>query len=161
MIDDDSTVGDVKAFLRDRWYEGVDCPACTQRVQVYKRPLSSVGARTMILMWRQAPFYAPVHVPSLLAEHAPDIAHQGGYATLGQHWGLMVEAGDLRPDGGRAGWWCLTERGDAFIHGRASIPRRAHLYNGRCIGHAGEDQVTVHAVLGQHFALDRLLAGRA
>lgn len=154
-MDANTPLGQAQDWLRGQLDEGAVCPCCTQFARVYKRALSSAGARTVILLWRHHGLQFG-NVPDLLKTYAPDIAHQGGYTVLGAHWGLIEEAPERREDGGRAGWWRCTELGRAWIQGETTIPHKARLYNGRCLGLTGDPR-TVHQALGTKFNLKTLM----
>lgn len=155
---DDWTLGATRDWLRAHADHGTTCPCCTQFTKVYRRKMTSVSARTMITMYA---LYGHdwANVPALMRDRLPDIAHQGGYATLGQHWGLIEESPDERADGGRAGWWRLTDRGMWFVTERLMVPKYARLFDARCLGYAG-DPVSIGDVLGDGFDLDDLMRGQ-
>lgn len=147
---DDMTIADARAALRGLVEEGHDCPVCTQHARVYRRPLTSVAARAIEALWL-AHQGQPGHLPTVARERLADVATQGGYLTLGQHWGLIAEASpEVRQDGGRAGYWRVTGLGEAWLHGRARVQSHARLYNGRCLGLTGRP-VTFEDVRGEPF----------
>lgn len=155
MLSDAATLGEARNWLRLRLDDGATCPVCTQHAKVYRRPMTSTTVRTMFAMHRLGGW---LHIPTLLREYLPDVAHQGGYATLAQHWGLITEERVSRPDGGRAGYWKLTTAGAAFVEGRSRVLKYARLYNGRCLSLAG-DPVGVREVLGSKFDYAALMGG--
>lgn len=158
MITDDSTLLEARNWLRERALNGgAKCPCCHQQTKVYRRKMTATTGRVMIAMHRAAGTDW-VHVPDLMRDVMPDVAHQGGYATLAQHWGLITESPDIREDGGRAGWWRLTRAGEAFVTGHHRVRCYAHLYDGRCLGKTG-DLVDITNVLGTKFSYDALMAG--
>jgi hypothetical protein len=100
------------------------CPTCGHVSRVYRRALTSVAARALVGLYADHGT-APAHMPSVVRKHLPDAGGQGGYVLMGKHWGLLVEDRAQRPDGGRAGWWRVTLRGELFVLGRTSVPVRA------------------------------------
>lgn len=142
-------------WLRERVESGASCPCCTQYAKVYRRRLTSVGARTMIRMWRESEG-GWVHVPTLLKNQLPGIAHQGGYATLGQHWQLIAESPEEREDGGRVGWWRLTRLGESFVHCETTISKYVRIYDGRCLSLSGSP-VSIVDALGTKFDYGELM----
>ena len=94
--------------------------------------------------------------PRLLKEQLPGIAHQGGYATLGQHWELISESPEEREDGGRVGWWRLTRLGERFVRQDYTIRKYARIYDGRCLGLSGE-LVSITDSLGSRFNYNELM----
>lgn len=153
---DDMPLGDARGRLRGLADAGHECPCCRQHVKVYRRPLSSVAARALVALWRvhRTEFG---HLPTVVREHLADVAGQGGYTSLAQHWRLIEEEVRVRPDGGRAGYWRVTPAGVDWVLARAAVPKYARLYDGRCLGLEGP-AVTVGDVLGERFDLAGLLA---
>lgn len=151
----EASLGEVRLFIADHMEGGTTCPACTQHVKVYRRPMTATTARAIIAMHRNHGREF-VHLPTLVRDHLPDVAHQGGYATLAQHWGLIQEERIHRPDGGRAGWWRLTSDGERFALGEFRVPKYALLYSGECGGVTGE-MVGIREALGTKFDYERLM----
>lgn len=137
--------------------EGVECPCCEQLVKPYRRSLNHVNIRTMVWMYRTAGLRA-VHIPTLMSDYLPEFAHQGGHATLAHYWGLLVETGPPRDDGGRAGWWKLHTDAESFLHDELDILKYAVTYNGRCLRFEGE-YVNAQHCLGRKFDLALLMSG--
>ena len=73
-----------------------------------------------------------------------------------RYWGLLEEELELRPDGGRAGWWRVTELGEWFVLKEATVPRYARIYDNRCLSLVG-DQVSITDALGTKFNYDDLM----
>jgi hypothetical protein len=148
----DSTqpLNEIRDFLIDNVEEGVHCPACTQMAKVYRnRKVSGTMAKTLITLWRHAGMdYA--HGPSL-----PGDTHEISQLAW---WGLVEEERVLREDGGRAGWWRLTEHGRAFVLARATIPKYARVYDSRFLNLRGKP-VTIRDALGSKFDYRELMEG--
>jgi hypothetical protein len=72
-------------------------------------------------------------------------------------WHLVAELDEPRDDGGRAGYWRVTELGVEFLRGTLRVPKYARVYDGRRLGFAGE-LVGVADCLGEPFRLDELMA---
>lgn len=146
-----TTLQQVQNWLRQHADTGVDCPACTQRVQVYRRKVTSGMARALIDIYR-AGALDWIHVPSILTGQRAD---EGKLA----YWGLIEEEKIKRPDGGRAGYWRVTPRGELFLRGQLSIPKYARVYNGRVLGFDSTEMVTIKDALGTKFDYTELMAG--
>ena len=143
------------SFVAEHAEAGADCPTCGQLVKAYRRALTAAGARTLIALHRYAGGqYASI--PDLARLRLRDVAHQGGYLTLGHYWGLIEEESRVRGDGGRAGWWRLTEFGHNFVTGADSISRYAHVYDGVVQMFSGE-LVGIRQSLGASFNYDELM----
>lgn len=147
-----STVKDAKDWLRSRLREGDSCPVCDQRVQMYRRKITSTMARGLIIFHRY---------PDGEWFHLQTLHPQGGGGDDGKlaYWNLIEEEKATRPDGGRTGYWRVTPEGHAFARGELTVDKYALVYNGRCLAWEGEP-VTIQDALGTKFRLDELLAGR-
>lgn len=137
--------------------DGIDCPCCGQLVKVYRRPMTATTARTMIVMDRYHQPEGWTHVPTLMREHLADVAHQGGYATLAQHWGLietMPEA--VREDGSnRTGVVAADRCGLPVRLGRAARGEIRPLDN-QVLSHDGP-RIGIREALGSKFDYDALM----
>lgn len=157
-VTDDTTVGEARLAMRAAAREGTTCVICQQSVKVYRRPMTSATVRLMIAMYREVGT-GWVQVPELLRRRLPDVATQGGYATLAHWWGLIEpEIETRRDDGGRVGFWRVTPLGQAFLTRGQRVQRYALIYNSRLLGYDGE-AVDVQTVLGSKFDLGELMSG--
>ena len=147
-----TTIDEVKEWLRERIDDGVECPCCTQFCKVYRRRLSSHTARILIGMWR-AGGQGWVHLPSLGLGHADE--------AKARYWGLIEPQPGLRDDGSpRTGWWRLTPTGAAFVRGQGKIAKYAYVYDGRVLEMDNSEWVTIEDLLGTKFDYSELMAGR-
>lgn len=143
------TLDQAKAWLRRHVEEGAHCPCCGQMAKVYPRRIHSSMARALIKMYR-APG-AWVRLTDIL-EHRQIVD-----AAKLRYWGLIEEEQERRPDGGRAGWWGVTEAGRAFVEGRATVTKYARIYDGRCLRMTGPE-VGITDALGDAFDYDELMS---
>ena len=151
MITLTSTVDDAKRWLRKQLREGARCPVCDRHTQLYRRQITSTSARDLILMAQSSGRGEPFHLMTVIeGRHADE--------TKLAYWGLIEEEAQVRPDGGRAGWWTVTDAGREFARGALTVPKYALVYNGRCLGLEG-DEVGIRECLGKRFDLAELLAG--
>jgi hypothetical protein len=81
-------------------------------------------ARSLITMYLADPGRGWLYVPEVVGGK---VREEGKLA----YWGLVEEQRRVRPDGGRAGWWRVTERGALFVNKGCTIPKYAVVYNGR------------------------------
>jgi hypothetical protein len=154
-MDDSVSLGDARAWLRERVEEGAECPCCTQFAKVYKRSITSSQGRALVVQYRQ--FQREwAHLPELRMLQGPQ--HSNEEPKL-RYWGLLEEESDRREDGGRAGWWRLTELGERFVHEEVRVPKYARVYDGRCLGLKG-DPVDIKDVLRNRFDLGELMGDR-
>lgn len=74
------------------------------------------------------------------------------------HWGLVLEADETRPDGGRAGWWRVTERGEDFILRGLMVPKYILIYDSHCLGYENPIKVvSIRDALKKKFSLEELM----
>lgn len=145
---DGMTLAEARNELRELVMEaGHKCPCCTQLAKVYRRKIHATMARSLILMWRAAGTDW-VHVPTV----AGDACEAGKL----RYWGLVEEEKATRPDGGRTGWWRVTDKGAAWIGDRTRVPKYAHIYDGRCLRVAG-DPISITDALGDRFDYGELM----
>lgn len=149
---DSDLLGDARSWLRTRLDKGDRCPLCNQHAQTYKRKINSGAARGLIMMW---------HVYGLDWGHLPSTAtlsRLGGEFARLRYWGLVEEATTPRPDGGRAGYWRITDRGRLFVTRQLKVPMYAKIYDGKVQGFEGT-QVDIKDALGTKFSYVDLMAG--
>lgn len=148
---DATTLGEVRAYLRTHAVQpgGTTCPGCAQHTQVYRRVMTANMAVLLVRFYRT---------------HGQEWGHAstlndgtGDFAKL-RHWGLVEESTGRRTDGGRAGWWHITDRGVAFLRRGTQLARRIELYAGQLIGTDTTQMITIHDALGTSFRLDQLMA---
>jgi len=89
-----------------------------------------------------------VYIPSLPAKSR----EEGKIA----YWGLLKEADETRPDGGRAGWWRVTRLGEHFIISGMRIPKHVFVYDAVCLGFDKTEMVSIQDCLGDKFDLSEL-----
>lgn len=135
---------------------GAKCPCCGQRAQIYRRRINAGIARVLICMYRYESTLGDenrfLHTPSL-----PVTSHESAQA---QWWNLIEEKDEEREDGGRAGWWRLTENGKLYVQGIKRIPKYARVFDGRLLGFDTEEMLTIQDALGKKFDLQELLTSR-
>lgn len=152
-LSDSTPLGEAKEWLRERVDEGERCPLCTQFSKVYRRSIHGTMARTLVLAYR---------------EHELDWFHlatltkttgRGGEEGKLRYWGLLEEESARREDGGRSGWWRVTERGREFVLGNVVVPKYALVYDGRLMSLDGDEMIDIRAALGKRFDYSELMWG--
>lgn len=139
----------VQDYMKANLPKGVSCPACGQSAKIYNRPLNQNMARGLIAMY-QAGELNWVHMPTVLGGKSREEAKLA-------HWGLIEEQRKVRPDGGRAGWWRVTPRGELFLMGMTKVPKYIALYDRRLVATHGE-MWSIADALGEPFNLSKMLA---
>lgn len=140
------TVARAREWLREQLEEGAQCPCCEQHAQEYRWSLYATAARLLVAIYRAGG----------TEEFVETKKHKGigqGDASRLRLWGLAEQEKERRADGGRSGWWRVTELGEAFILGAATIPKYAYVYDGRLLRTEG-DPTTIRDVLGVEFNYD-------
>lgn len=147
----DTLLTDARDWLRDRLDDGEKCPCCTQFAKVYRRKINSGMAYALLR------FYNAV---GREWGHKPDVLKGVGAAardeSLLRYWGLFEESTEQRDDGGRSGWWRVTEVGEDFALRRVRVPKYARIYDGRCLGLTGE-LIDIRDALGDRFSYEELM----
>lgn len=145
----DSLLREARAWLAAGMDTGTHCPCCGQRAQRYRRKIAGRSVRAMVRMWALNG-QDWVHLPTVVSGARADEAKLA-------YWGLIEEQRVVRrDDGGRAGWWRLTDKGVDFLRGKVSVPKYAIVFDSRCVGFEG-DLVDVTVALGEDFNLAELL----
>jgi hypothetical protein len=152
-LPDDTPLSAAKEWLRKRVKRGAKCPLCTQLAKVYRRKINSRQAQALILVYRTAG-RDWCHVPTA----DPRLAGDGGELSRLRYWGLLEESEEERDDGGRAGWWRITDAGERWLRGVSAVPKYARIYDSRCLDVEGPGQ-SIRDALGSRFNYDELMAG--
>lgn len=152
-INEHTPLGQVREHLREHWHEGLACPACKQRVQLYRRKLNSGMAYALVVMWKRH--------GTRWQDKTVTLRGVGAAArdeSLLRFWGLLEEDTRPREDGGRAGIWRVTLAGAEFVREQRRVQSHALVFDNVCYGLDG-DPITIRQALGNRFNLDELLGG--
>jgi hypothetical protein len=144
------TIEHSREWLDENRHEGVSCPSCDQFVKVYRRKINASMAKAMIMFYRQhgTDWF---HLPTLAAK-------LGGDSAKLRYWGLIEEADAVREDGGRAGYWHITESGEQWVLGHIKVAKYALIYNGKLLGFDDEENVVINDSLGDRFSYNELMS---
>lgn len=155
MISDHLTLAEVRDLFRPVVENGGDyCPLCTQFAKVYKRSINSSMARDLIMMYRDSG-KDWCHLPTVRAKQK---SRGNREESKLRYWGLVREDPEaIREDGGRAGWWQVTDKGELWVQGKIRVPKYALVYDSRCLGLKGEP-VDIQTALGRRFNLEELMS---
>lgn len=148
---DEMTLREVKEIIAAGRNQGIDCPACSQRVKVYRRTITDKMALALLAhhelfgtRWGD------------ITRSKAKIKRPSNDHSFLVHWGLFEHRRDR--DGNRIGSdWRVTETGQQWLTEQISVPRYADVLLGRCLRCYGPP-TTVTDALGRHFDLDALLA---
>lgn len=140
-----------KEWLREHLDDGARCPCCTQLAKVYRRRINSGMARALIHQYKTVgKDYA--HTTKLCAQYTHEAAQLAW-------WGLISDEGGRREDGGRSGWWRITEAGLLFVQHAILVPKYARVYDGRLLSLDDSKTVSIIECLGARFDYRELMAG--
>jgi hypothetical protein len=155
VINDDSTVGEAKAYLRTSLKTtGARCPCCTQFSKMYRWSLYSTAVRALSLYYRLGGTTDFVHSNDL-----KDHGHRGqGDASRLSHWGLVEEQKVVAGPGARSGYWRVTKLGEDFLLDRVRIPKYVWVYDSKPHSFEG-DLIGVKDALGKKFSYASMMAG--
>lgn len=148
---DDMTLGEARVLLRGLVDEGHACPCCTQLAKVYRRKLNAGMAVSLIRMYRIQGEREWIHLPTEIGARSRE---EGKL----RYWGLVEEMTEPREDGGRAGWWRVTDRGGMFVREEIVVLSHAKIYDGRCLALTGA-RVSILDCLGAKFNYAELMYG--
>jgi hypothetical protein len=149
-VQDARRIKAMQTSVRNHADEGVKCPTCGQFAKVYKRSINAGMAKSLITMYLAGAADDYIYIPDAVGARSRE---EGKL----RYWGLVEEAQTPRPDGGRAGWWKLTDRGVLFVNGKRSVMKYAHVYDGEVVGYSGS-QVTIQDCLGTKFDYRELMS---
>ena len=123
------TIADAQKYIVDNGEDGVVCPCCNRRIQIYKRYITSAMAAGLIRIYfvsgrKSGDFY---HINDF------DGYKVGDFAKL-RHW-LLIEGGtndDITKK--NSGFWKITERGVDFVERKIVLPKHLKFCKGEYLG---------------------------
>ena len=145
-----TTLGEAQQWLAERITTGARCPCCNQFTRVYRRQINSGMARSLIAMYLHGSNGEWVHLPTQIGARSRE---EGKL----RYWGLVEEKVAVqRTDGGRAGYWRITDAGRAWVTGQTKVPKFVAVYNNTVLQRFG-DQVGIMDTLGSRFNYAELM----
>lgn len=169
-----TTLSEARAHLHAHWVEGTTCPCCRQRVQLYRRTITSGMALALMAFAREDRRREAADPAAHAADpfiHAEDLfkripglprSARGDFTKL-RYWGLIIPAEGRREDGSsRNGYWAITNAGHAFAGDALRVTRYVYLYNNERYNPppgAREGTITIREALGSRFDYDQLVRG--
>ncbi len=149
-----STLVEIKAYLQKHWLKGTHCPACAQKVKLYKRKLTSGMAVALIRLYEasNADPYNFVHITKL------GHLNGGEFAQL-KRWGLIEEADNKDEFKRTSGMWAITEKGMRFVRGTVKVDKYIYTYNGKTIRviNVSDETTDIYNALGNKFNYSELM----
>lgn len=152
-INNNSTLQDVKQYLNNNYKDGCYCPACNQRVQLYKRKLSSTMAFCLI----KFVLYTRKH-GNHFKKYSDILDDQNITPTQRADWQKLAYFRLIQPNPDQSAEYKVTSNGFDFVHGNILMPQYANVMNKKVYGYAMQ-QITIKQALSTKFNLDDLLNG--
>lgn len=150
------TIEEAKQDLRDNWEEGLDCPCCGQRVQLYVHSLNGAMIRSLIELYKldkENPSQKYFHISKFEQWRN---GYGGGQFAKTKHWGLSLDRDNVDEEKHSSGMWAITDRGRDFIERKVAVPGYVRIYNKKSYGFTG-DPVDVESVLAKRFNYKELM----
>ncbi len=134
---------------------GVKCETCGQLVKLYPRALHHDMAQVLIAIYRKRDDATRLHDWVHVGKDVPGLKN-GDYGKL-RHWELIESRGDAGDDTKSSGFWRIAKLGIAFVERRATVWRRAYVFNNRFYGFETKTRVTIDDALGTKFSYSELM----
>ena len=146
--DGDATLDEVRAWLWVRIEDGVRCPCCNQFAKIYYRHITGRVVRALVNLYNRRGNW----------QRLPPLDPSRGEAARMSYWNLIEERPVVREDGGRAGWWRITEKGVEWLNERIFIQEYARVYDSELLALMGSPYWVRDAVKNK-FDLRKLMEG--
>lgn len=154
-IPDFDTLDEAKAFLRDNWDKGTNCPCCGQRVQRYNYKLFASSAFALIRLYRLG---EGEHHIKQFAEATANTPRAPHFAEL-RFWHMVEASTNDDPTKKASGYWKITDAGKQFVEGTLRVKSRILMYNNKFVGFAPNSEIiSIREALGNKFDYEELMA---
>lgn len=137
------TIAEAQAYMRPLLKEGVQCPCCLGRAQLYFRPLTSAMIYGLILLSKasekEKDIFGFIHFENFFKTKDCPSSVRGDIPKL-RYWGFIMpdgeESGDGNPCNGR---YKVLPKGIQFIQGKILVQKTVKLYNNKFYGFEGAE----------------------
>ena len=145
-----------KAWLKNNYSKGAQCPCCHQYVKLYKRALNSGMAKLLINIYTIHRRYGNFDFLQINEEltRIGEIAYPA-YASLA-YWKLLEPMKHQPNHKKYSGKWRITKSGIMFVENRMKVCSHVILYNKNIIGFDGP-QVSIEDCLGILYDYNELM----
>lgn len=142
---------------------GKSCPCCSRYAKVYRRALTSTITKFLVWLAVESgdgnPWLHPEqHMESLL--RIVGRGNLGGDPAKLRYWGLIEAKAEPGEDCPHSGFWRITEKGKQFVKGETTVPAKALVLFGDCIGFDGE-HINIQQAMRTRFSFSELMAEAA
>jgi len=158
-INSNSTLLEIKEYLKKNYEKGIDCPCCRQFVKIYKRKLNTIMAQTLIrLYWLDKNKEGYYHCKQIV-EGISDTGTNDFSKLI--YWGLVEEKKKevTQTKTRTSGYWKITDKGKGFVLNQFKLPSYTYVYNGKSYGFS-EQMSDIEDCLGVKFNYKSLMANR-
>lgn len=145
----DAPLSEVVAWVNANVKEGCVCPLTGRTIKMWTQKLDKNMAASLLRLYKVAPSGRYVHYPTELAHLTPKGQDNHKISQL-KWWYLVEEELTLRPDGGRAGHWRITQMGREFCQREIEVPCRALTWRGEVQDWEGKE-INILDALGESF----------
>lgn len=153
------TIQEAKEYLKSTYgQKGIKCPVCNQNVTLWKRPLSSGSARSLIILYkidRENPGKW-VHIQQEFAQRKLN-ANSMNYILLPWYGLIESKKGNDDPKKKASGFWRITQSGRDFVEGRVTMPSHVYIINNTKDGQS-DKYIDIRTALGKEFDYRELMA---
>ena len=153
VTNNETSLHDVKKYLNENYKDGCYCPACNQRVQLYKRKLASTMAFCLIKF--------VLHTQkkgNQYTKFATILDNQNITPTQRADWQKLLYFRLIQNDPANSGFYKVTQQGFDFVRGNILMPKYANVFNAKVYGYSMQ-QITIKQALSTKFDIDDLLNG--
>lgn len=155
----ETTLAEVKTYLRDQFSDGCDCPACGQFVKLYNYKLFATSAWALIQLYKlheKRPNEAYFHI-SEYAEAGEGRIRAPHFAEL-RYWGLIAKMENDDPKKKSSGYWGITDLGRRFVLGKVTVQSRILLFNNQFQGFAkNAEPIKIREALDARFDYQEIM----
>lgn len=150
----EATIKDAKKFLRENYYDGCECPACGQHVQLYDYKLFATSAVALMRLYNLGDGF---HHISKFAEANDNYGRAPHFAEL-RFWGLVEKMPNDDPNKKSSGFWRITDKGKQFADGIIKVQSRILVYNNTFQGFSDKsEEIDIKQALGNKFDYSELM----
>lgn len=156
---ENATLNDARIYLNENISVGTKCPCCEQRVQLYKRKINTVMARTLIRLFtlnREKPTQEYFHVKDIV--NGISATGTNDFSKL-YYWSLIKEKPkeSNNTKNRTSGYWKITEKGIRFVLKNIEVPKYVKIYNTKAYGFS-EEKTDIVGALSEKFNYTELMS---
>jgi hypothetical protein len=148
-----TSLGEVKDFLRENYEKGCECPACGRVVELRRRGLNSSMAYAVMIMYRLMMNSSDPNKYFKMNEEIAKLKIPSSnieYSKLA-YWKLAEQNPvNENKKTKTSGYWRLTQKGIQFALSQISVPKYVYVYNNQ-VRKISEERIDIKAALENKF----------